>query len=300
MFTPAGIMAAIVTPMNEDETLDLTELEAHVNRMIDKGVHGLFCLGTNGEFYTLSHDERIQVIETVVAATKGRVPVLAGVGAISTRETIELARAAESLQVEALSVITPYFVPLTQPELVRHYRKIADATPLPIMLYNIPMRTGNHIEPETVATLSAVPNIVGIKDSSGDINMIRAFIQATPEDFAVVSGNDSIILEGLRAGAKGAVAAIANICPDWLSEIYNAWARGDDLTADKMQEQVNVVRGILSGGNPNTMVKKAVSLLGHPVGNCREPVSGDSPEAEAHVRTVLETAGLLAKIAGER
>lgn len=300
MFRPAGITAAIVSPMYKDETLNLGELETHVDRMIKSGIHGLFCLGTNGEFYTLSHKERFQIIETVVAATDRRVPVLAGVGAISTRETIELARAAESLHVEAISVITPYFIPLSQAELIRHYRNVADATSLPMMLYNIPMRTGNHLEPETVAQLAEVPNIVGIKDSTGDINVIRAYIQATPDEFAVLSGNDSLILEGLRAGAKGAVAAIANICPDWLSEIYNAWIQGDQLAAESMQERVDLVRGILSGGNPNTMVKKAVNLLGHPVGACREPVSGDSPEAESHVRSVLESVGLLNAVAGQR
>lgn len=300
MFRPAGIMAAIVSPMYENETLNLPGLRTHVNRMIENGVHGLFCLGTNGEFYALSYVERVQVIETVVAAANRRVPVLAGVGAISTKETIELARAAESLQVEAVSVITPYFVPLSQAELIRHYRKVADATSLPLVLYNIPMRTGNHLEPKTVATLAGVPNIVGIKDSSGEINTIRAYIQGTSDDFAVLSGNDSIILEGLRAGAKGAVAAIANICPGWVSEIYSAWIRGDQKTAETMQEQVNLVRRILSGGNPNTMVKKAVTLLGYPVGPCREPVSGDSPEAEAHVRTILESVGLLAPIVDER
>lgn len=299
MFTPAGVMAAIVSPMHDDETLNLVELETHVNRMISKGVHGLFCLGTNGEFYTLSRDERIQIMEKVIAATGHRVPVLAGVGAVSTRETIELTRAAESLHVDAVSVITPYFVPLSQAELVRHYRSVAGATNLPIMLYNIPMRTGNHLEPETVASLAEVPNIIGIKDSTGDIEIIRAYIRETPDDFAVLSGNDSLILESLRAGAKGAIAAIANICPEWLSKIYDAWVEGDIETAQTMQDRVDLVRGILSGGNPNSMVKKAVNLLGYPVGSCREPVAGDSLQAETHVRSVLESVGLLPKTAVE-
>lgn len=300
MFTPKGVMAAIVSPMHDDESLNLPELANHVDRMINKGVHGLFCLGTNGEFYTLSRDERVQVIEAVVAAADHRVPVLAGVGAISTRETIELTRSAELLNVDAVSVITPYFVPLTQGELMRHYRNVADSTSLPVMLYNIPMRTGNHLEPTTVASLAGVPNIVGIKDSTGDIDVIRSYIHATSENFAVLSGNDSLILEGLRAGAKGAVAAIANISPEWLSEIYNAWVVGDFQVAQKAQERVNLLRGILTGGNPNSMVKKAVNLLGYPVGSCREPVSGDSIEAELHVRSVLESVGLLPRSAVER
>jgi 4-hydroxy-tetrahydrodipicolinate synthase len=293
MYRPTGVMAAIVTPMFNDERLNLTELKNHVNRVIDKGVHGVFCLGTNGEFYTMSQQERIEVIETVVDAADGRVPVLAGVGAISTQETIRLTRIAESLHVQAVSVITPYFVPLSQAELIRHYRSVADATSLPVMLYNIPMRTGNHIEAQTVAELARVANIVGIKDSSGKLVNLTRYIESCPEDFAVFSGNDSIILDGLKSGAKGAIAAIANICPDWVSEIYDAWKRGDEKSASAAQTRVNAVRAILSGGNPNTMVKKAVNLLGFPVGPAREPVSGDCDAAEAHVRNVLESVGLL-------
>lgn len=293
MFRPAGVMAAIVTPMFTDERLNLKELANHVNRVIDKGIHGIFCLGTNGEFYTMSQQERIEVIETVVDAAGGRVPVLAGVGAISTQETITLTRIAESLNVDAVSVITPYFVPLSQAELTRHYRSVADATSLPVMLYNIPMRTGNHIDTQTVADLAAVPNIVGIKDSTGRLDNLISYIESCPKEFAVFSGNDSIILDGLKAGAKGAIAAIANICPDWLSEIYDAWKRGDDELASDAQARVNAVREILSGGNPNTMVKKAVNLLGFPVGPAREPVSGDSDAAEAHVRNVLQSVGLI-------
>jgi len=293
MFIPTGVMAAIVTPMFDDESIHHAALRLHVNRVVEKGVHGIFCLGTNGEFYTMSQQERFEVIETVVNETRGRVPVLAGVGAISTRETIKLTQIAESVGVEAISVITPYFVPLSQHELIRHYRTIADATSLPIMLYNIPMRTGNNLEPQTVATLASIPNIVGIKDSSGNLANLVSYIELCPEDFAVFSGNDSIILDSLNAGAKGAIAALANICPDWVSEIYNAWKRGDIEDAMDAQHRINQVRKILTFGNPNSMVKKAVNLLGFPVGHAREPVSGDSELVESQIRAILESVDLI-------
>jgi len=294
MYIPVGIMAATVTPMRRDESINLQELENHINRIIAGGIHGIFCLGTNGEFYAMSPEERRQVTEATVSIVGRRVPVLAGAGAVSTRETINLVRTSEDLGVDAVSVITPYFVPLTQKEMLRHYRAVAEATSLPIMLYNIPNRTGNHLEASTVGELSQVENIVGIKDSSGKFQVLQEYIAAVPEDFAVFSGNDSLILSALKIGAKGAIAAIANICPSWLAGIYNAWKCGDLDTAEELQSRVDAVRGILPLGNPNSMVKRAVNLLGYPVGSAREPVSGiaDADQDEG-IRKVLESVGLL-------
>jgi 4-hydroxy-tetrahydrodipicolinate synthase len=294
MYTPVGVMVASVTPMRRDESINLQELENHINRIIAGGIHGIFCLGTNGEFYAMSPEERQQVTEATVAIVGGRVPVLAGAGAISTRETINLVRTSEDLGVDAVSVITPYFVPLTQKEMLRHYRAVAEATSLPVMLYNIPNRTGNHLEASTVGELARMENIVGIKDSSGKLQLLQDYIDAVPEDFAVFSGNDSLILSALKIGAKGAIAAIANICPAWLAGIYDAWKCGDLDTAASLQSRVDAVRGILPLGNPNTMVKRAVNLLGYPVGPAREPVSGiaDADQDEG-IRTILESVGLL-------
>jgi len=294
MYTPAGIIAASVTPMGEDESINFKELEHHINRLVSGGVHGIFCLGTNGEFYAMSQEERQQVTEATVAIVGGRVPVITGAGAISTRDTVNLVRNAEVLGVDAVSIITPYFVPLTQKEMLRHYRAVAEATTLPIMLYNIPNRTGNHLEASTVGELAQIENIVGIKDSSGKLQVLQDYIAAVPEDFAVFAGNDSLILGSLKIGAKGAIAAIANICPAWLAGIYDAWKCGDLAKAANLQSRVDAVRGILPLGNPNTMVKRAVNLLGYPVGPAREPVSGSGDaEQDKGIRIVLESVGLL-------
>lgn len=293
MYSPYGINAAIVTPMHPDESINLEELSRQVHRSVAAGIHGVFCLGTNGEFYALTTAERVEVMEAVVKTVAGRVPVLAMVGAISTRETVELASAAERIGVDALSVITPYFVPATQTEMEEHYRAVAAAVKLPVLIYNIPMRTGNHITPETVATLASVPNIVGIKDSSGDLEKLRAYIAAAPPSFTVLAGNDSLILPGLRAGAKGAIAGMANIVPEQLVRLYESWKAGDQERADELQAMVDALRKILSPGNPNTAVKRAVELLGYAVGPARRPVSGNPAELDARIRPIMAAAGLL-------
>jgi 4-hydroxy-tetrahydrodipicolinate synthase len=162
------------------------------------------------------------------------------------------------------------------------------------MLYNIPNRTGNHLEASTVGELARVENIVGIKDSSGKLPVIHDYIAAVPEDFAVFAGNDSLVLSALKLGAKGAIAAIANISPAWLAGIYDAWKCGDLDTAEDLQSRIDAIRGILTLGNPNSMVKKAVNILGHPVGSAREPVSGSSDaDQDDRIRTILESVGLL-------
>lgn len=268
-----GIVVPIVTPMNEDETINTDELRRQVDRQIEAGIHGIFPFGTNGEGYILNFDEKKLVLQTVIDQVAGRVPVYAGTGCISTKETIEQCKMAMDCGADVLSVITPSFAKASQHELIVHYETVAAAVPeAPIVLYNIPARTGNALAPETVAELAKIDNIVGAKDSSGDWTNLSAYIELTKDmDFAVLSGNDSLILKALQAGAKGAIAGCANVYPKDMVGIYENFKKGDIEAAQKCQDAVAPLRACFKYGNPNTVVKTAVNLLGYPVGKCRAP-----------------------------
>ncbi|MDW2796072.1 4-hydroxy-tetrahydrodipicolinate synthase [Clostridium boliviensis] len=270
-----GIITPILTPMNADESVNLTELRNQVERLISGGVHGIFPFGTNGEGYILSEKEKIEVLEATIDQVKGRVPVYAGSGLISTKDTIRMSKKAEELGADVLSIITPGFAVASQKELYDHYVEIAKHVDTPIVLYNIPARTGNKLLPETVAKLAKdVDIIVGAKDSSGDWDNLKAYIAQTREldkDFYVLSGNDSLILPGLKEGGFGGIAGCSNVYPQVLSSIYNLFIEGKLDEAEAVQESIASFRAVFKYGNPNTVVKKAVAMLGYPVGDCRKP-----------------------------
>lgn len=270
-----GIITPILTPMNQDETVNLDELCTQIDRLIEGGVHGIFCFGTNGEGYILSEKEKTEVLEATIAHVKGRVPVYAGSGCISTQDTIRMSKKAQQLGADVLSVITPSFALASQKELYDHYAEVAKHVDIPIVLYNIPARTGNKLLPETVAKLAKdVDVIVGAKDSSGDWENLKAYIRLTKEldkDFYVLSGNDSLILPSLKEGGFGGIAGCSNVYPHVLSSIYNLFREGKIDEAEAAQESIASFRAVFKYGNPNTVVKKAVSMLGYPVGECRKP-----------------------------
>lgn len=283
-----GIIVPIVTPFHEDESVNADELRRQVDRQIEAGIHAIFCFGTNGEGYILSAEDKRLVLETVIDQVKGRVPVYAGTGCISTAETIEQSRMAADLGADLLSIITPSFAKASQAELVSHYRAVAAAVDLPIVLYNIPMRTGNALEPQTVAELAKVANIVGAKDSSGDWDNLKAYIDLTRDsDFAVLSGNDALILRALQHGAAGSIAGCANVYPKNMVGIYESFVRGDLEAAQACQDAVANLRSVFKYGNPNTVVKLAVRELGYPVGPCRAPFNQLSDEGLAALRAAL-------------
>ena len=169
-----GIIPPIITPMNEDESFNEAEFRNQIERQIEGGVHGIFCYGTNGECYALNTQEKEKILKVAVDQIKGRVPVYAGTGCITTKETVEMSKRAEALGADILSVITPYFAAVSQDELYEHYKTVAEAVKIPIVLYNIPARTGCSIAPETVAKLAEIDNIVGAKDSSGNWDNLKA------------------------------------------------------------------------------------------------------------------------------
>jgi 4-hydroxy-tetrahydrodipicolinate synthase len=288
-----GIIPPVATPMQANEDLDLPRLRWFLDHLIAVGVHGIFVLGTNSEFYALDEREKQEVIATAVAHVRKRVPVFAGTGAETTREAVRLTRMAEKEGADGLSVITPYFVSPTQQEIYDHYRRIAEATALPVVLYNNPGTCGGvKIDVDTVARLAAVPNILAIKDSSGDLQNTNEYIRVVPERFAVMQGRDTLIFPSLVMGARGAVPATGNIAPRLVVEIYEAFRRGDLEAAKRAQLQLNPVRLTLTLGTAPGGVKAALALLGTPIGPSRSPIAPLSAEKLQRMRVALEEAGL--------
>ncbi len=288
-----GIITPIVTPMKANEDLDLARLEELIEHLIECGVHGIFVLGTTGEFYALSDDEKQQVMGAAVRVVRGRVPVLAGIGAESTVEVIRLAKMAEKEKVDAVSVITPYFITPSQNEIADHFRRIAEKTALPIVLYSNPSTTGGiKIEPTTVARLSEIKNIIGIKDSSGDLTLFLETLALTHKDFAVLTGRDTLIYSSLQLGGKGAVPGISNFVAKPLVELYRAFQNGDFNKALELQNRLAPLRQGMTLSTPPGPVKIAMDLLGMSAGPSRSPISPMSSAKLDQLKEKLIAAGL--------
>lgn len=284
-----GIFPAMLTPLDSEQKVNEKVLREMTNYFIEAGVHGLFALGTNGEFHLFNEEEKLNIAKIIIDEAKGRVPVMIGTGGNGTAEVIELSKKMEAIGADALSVITPYFVTPSQEDLAVHYEKIAEAVYIPVLLYNIPGKTGMTIEPETVARLAKVKNIAGIKDSSGKFENIENYINVTKdEDFSVLAGTDSLILKTLMAGGIGAIAATANMLPATVVSIYNNWVEGNIEEAQKAQEDLQPLRDTFPLGSIPSALKKAVELKGIPVGPPRLPVSELSGEALEKVRKMVE------------
>ena len=291
MFEAAGIIAAMATPFFDDESINWDELRNQVHRFIKAGVHGLFCLGTNGESFALTYDEKIRVLETVIEENAGHLPVYAGTGCITTAETIVLTKAARDLGADCASVICPYFAESSQEQLFNHFKTVAEETNFPIVLYNIPARTGVNLSYQIVSKLARIPNIVGIKDSSGNFDNILRYIEETRgidgATFNVLSGNDSLILWTLFAGGSGGISGVSNVLPDTMSSIYDLWRSGNFEKARTVQDSIRPLRDCLRLGNPNSIIKRAANLRGERLGPCRAPFNITSNSVDDALREVL-------------
>ena len=287
-----GIIPPIITPMNADESINVAELRNQVDRLIAGGVHALFPFGTNGEGYILNTEEKKLVLETVIEQCNGRVPVYAGTGCISTKETIAQSKMAQAAGADVLSIITPSFAQASQNELYEHYKAVAEAVDLPVVLYNIPARTGNALAPATVAKLAEIDNIIGAKDSSGNFTNILAYISAGKKKpngkFYTLSGNDQLIIWTLLAGGTGGIAGCANVYPHTMASIYNLFMEGKIEEAKAANESIASFRACFKYGNPNTIVKTAVRLLGYDVGLCRAPFNQVPEEGIKALEKVLK------------
>lgn len=283
-----GVLTAIVTPFDKEGELNLDELKRQVIRQLNAG-NGIFCGGTNGEFFVLNEKEKLTVTETCVDEVSGRGNVVAHIGEISTRETIRLGKQIEKLGVDAVSVITPYFVPLNQRELINHYTAIADALSVPVFLYNIPARTGNTIAPETARILAEHPNIIGVKDSAGSYESLSGYLDAVKDskDFAVLNGPDSLIHQGYVDGCSACISGLANVAPRQINDIWSRFHAGDIDGSRLAQEQVTGLRtDLYKVAFSPAAVKKALQILGQNVGESRYAIHFDAAQ-EDEIRRII-------------
>jgi len=292
-FQPKGIIPAMVTPVTPDGKIHVEALRKLTNYLIEGGVHGLFPVGSQGEFYALTFEEKKKVVEVVVEETRGRVPVYAGTGAVTTREAIALTKMAEGAGASAVSVITPYFIRPSDAELMDFYTSIAKSTRLPVLLYNNPQRTGINITADFVVRASKVDNIVGIKDSSGDLTLTAEYIRRTDEKFSVLAGRDTLIYGTLCYGGKGAIAATANVAPKVVVEIYEAFQAADLERSLEAQFRLAPLRLAFDLGTFPVVIKEALNLIGIEAGVGVPPVGGISAKAKEELKEILKNMKLL-------
>lgn len=294
-----GIITPIVTPFHRDDrqSINYEATEALVNHLIDKGVSGIFALGSNGEFHVIDEDEKIEFTKSVVKFVNHRVPVFAGSGACSTYAAVRMSKKMESLGVDALSVISPYFVPPAEEELYQYFRDIASSVAIPVVLYNIPRMTGVNISADIVSRLSNLKNVVGIKDSSRNLENLQGYIDATRgTQMSVLVGSDSIILDGYRLGATGAIAGMSNTITEVVVNLFKALKAGDDQKAELLQKEVKLFSDFNKQGTLPSILKRCVELAGiAPVGPARRPVSEPGKEMDEKIKAMLQHYGLLKK-----
>lgn len=287
---------AVVTCFHDDETLNLTASRAQVRRQVDAG-NDILCAGTNGDFTALLFDEKLALTEAVLAEVAGKARVMVNVGAPSTFETVKLAQAVDRLGVDALSVITPYFIHCTQDGLARHFQTVADAVQTPVYLYDIPARTQNHIELQTALRLARHGNIHGIKDSGGTQSTLQDYLSVAAEypDFGVWSGPDHLALWALENGAAGVISGLGNVAPKVLAGLVQAFNSGDRVAAQRWQDRFSALRKDLYAlGYPPAMVKRALHVLDPQVGASRQPALLPDTQQDAAIARLLADHGLTA------
>lgn len=290
IFTGAGV--AIVTPMNEDGSVNYARYRELIDWQIENGTDAIITCGTTGESSTLNHEEHIGVMKAAIEQTAGRVPVISGTGSNDTSYCIELSQEAQKLGADALLLVTPYYNKTSQRGLIAHYTAIADAVELPIILYNVPSRTGVDIKPETIAALSKHPNIVAVKEANGNIS--AAAQVASLCDIDIYSGNDDQIVPLLSLGGKGVISVMSNILPQQTHDICAKWFAGDVKGSCALQlELLEFATAMFADVNP-IPVKEAMNLLGMNAGPCRLPLVGMDDTGKAKLAAVLKKYGLLA------
>jgi len=267
-----GAATALVTPMFKDGSVNFNCLESLVNTQIESGIDALVICGTTGEKSTLRYDEHLKVIEVAINAAKKRVPIIAGTGSNDTVYSVELCKDAENLGADALLLVTPYYNKTSQNGLVKHYEYIANRVSKPIILYNVPSRTGVNIKPQTYKELSKHEKIVAVKEASGDISQIAEIKYLCGEDLEIYSGNDDQTVPVLSVGGIGVISVASNILPAVFHQICHEYLNGNTVKARELQNKYyGLLKALFYDVNP-VPLKTAMNILGYNVGNCRLPL----------------------------
>ncbi len=290
-----GVIVPMVTPFNRDadQTINYEAGEQLVEKLIAAGVSGIFTFGSNGEFHVCSADERIDFSKFVIEKVAGRVPVYVGTGACSTREAIEMSKRAEAIGADALSVINPYFMGISDAQVVNYYRMVAESVKIPVMLYNIPKSTGKNLSKEVVAEVAQIDNVKGVKDSSGNMDNLKDYVDAAAgNDVDVLVGSDGKISEAFKLGASGTVAGTANLITDVVVGLWRALEAGDEAEAARLQAEIEPIRDVLHLGSTPQTLKRSLELAGIPVGPARFPVTEVAEGVDEKVIAMLDHYGI--------
>lgn len=290
-----GVIVPMVTPFNRDEaqTINYEAGEQLVEKIIEGGASGIFTFGSNGEFHVCTPDEKIEFSKFVIEKVAGRVPVYVGTGACSTHEACEMSKRAEAIGADALSVINPYFLGISDEQVKTYYTMVAESVKIPVMLYNIPKATGKNLAPQIVAELAQVDNIKGIKDSSGNMENTAAYIEAAKgNDVDVLVGSDGKISEAFHMGASGAVAGTANLITKVVVDLWAALEAGNDEEAKRLQAEIEPIRDVLHLGSVPQALKRSLELAGYPVGPARFPVTEVAEGVDEKVIAMLDHYGI--------
>lgn len=294
MFTGCG--TALVTPFRGDGALDEATLRRLVRRQIEAGINFLVPCGTTGESPTLTREEHLRVVAITLEEAGGKTPVVAGAGGYNTHEVIELARELERMGVDGILSVTPYYNKPTQEGLYQHYKAIAAAVRLPIVVYSVQGRTGVNVEPATVARLAQIENIVAIKEASGNISQMANILHLVPPEFTVLSGDDAITLPLIALGGRGIISVVSNEIPREMTELAAACLRGDFETARGMYRRFLPLMNVNFVESNPIPVKAAMALMGLLEPVWRLPLVPPSKESMAKIEKVLDGAGLLRKV----
>ncbi len=295
-FKPHGIVVPIVTPVTSDGKFDEKAYRGLIDYLADNGIHGVFPFGTTGEFYAHDLDFYRNVLEVTKDAVHGRMNIYAGANDITTKGAVKIAKAVEAVGgIDALSVLTPMFVSQTQYEVYEYYREIASETSLPIIIYNNKPKTNVTVEPATVARLAQIDNIIGVKDSTGDMTNTEEYLRLTRgmDNFHVMMGRDTLIYAALCYGAAGAIASCANVAPRIAVDIYEKFKAGDAEGALDAQFRFSALRIATNMGTFPVVLKEALKLIGHDCGDCVKPIQPLNDEQRAKLKVVLTDMGLL-------
>lgn len=288
----SGVGTALITPFTASGALDEAAVSRLARRQVDAGIHVLVPCGTTGETPTLSFDERRRVIELVVAEAKGRALVLAGAGGYDTREVIHMAAMVKEAGADGILSVTPYYNKPTPEGLVQHYTAIAQSTDLPIIVYNVPGRTGCNIDPATLVRLAQIPNIIGVKEASGNISQMADICHAVPDDFLVMSGDDAITLPLMALGGHGVISVASNEVPEEMVHMVEAFERGDLIEARNFHNRLLPIMQInFVESNPGP-VKFAMAAMGHCEEVYRLPVVTPKPASQQKIVAVMRDLGL--------
>lgn len=293
-----GTTVAMVTPFNSDDGVDEAGMRENINYLIERGVEGVLAAGTTGESATITHDEQRKMMDIMVDEVDGRVKTIAGAGSNSSKEALGLVKYAESAGADAALVITPYYNKPQPHGLYEHYKMLEKSTDIPIIVYNVPSRTGTDIDVDTIGKVAQLDNIIAIKEANPDLDKVSQTIKKLEElgsrdDFHIISGNDNLTLPMISLGAKGVISVVANVDPERMSQLVRAALQGNYAEAGKLHYQLyDLMKVLFIESNP-VPAKESLNLMGRPSGQVRMPLGSMRDENKAQLRKVLQDLKLI-------